>query len=306
MQPNIDKLSRRSDIAYNWMVVFLSASFLIYVGEISRIVVMGSTLYAMSWFDTPEFADYWTRWATGLAAISFFQIQSGWMLGRFVTRLNPWMIGLIISVCHPLGWWPIAASPFDEAHMVYLQTTGNSNGYIIWIGLNIITECVNLGIGIWLGRRASHQNNTEEHARNGVLKQLTSTHSLFVVGENEVHEVGMLMLMAKGAVFTVDGEIVSPKLQSKETLIIRVLNLGRDYSLVVGENEKHDLIIDGRYAPFRPIKLMVDGKLAIEHCFPEYQAFMNRLRDCAYAFLIAFAASLVLIFVVVFFPMSTP
>jgi hypothetical protein len=160
-------------------------------------------------------------------------------------------------------------------------------GYVAQVVVSTLAAWGAVVGAVSIGRRGQRAADARQTAADSPSRILSTMYATFKVGENEVHEVGVLCTGFGRVICTVDGE---------KKLDARSLAPRGSRGLTVGNDERHDITIQWRFLPLWSVRGFVDGECLVEELFPDGRLLFNVMVTVT-MFLIAllFASILVLL-----------
>jgi hypothetical protein len=232
---------------------------------------------------------HWIGWGAMLIARFPGQFLGGWMLGRFLRRINPWSVGAGLVIYMGLVCvWLIASA--DPGNRDYVAEIGLS-AYVAQVIANVLVAWAVVFGGTWLGRKGQRVAAVKWATTTACSQVPSMMAACFRVGREEVHEIGFLLLPSGREIYTVDG---------REKLNVRSFGAVRgSRHLSVGDREPHEIVIRWRLLPLWSAQAFVDGELSIKELFPDLRLLlvvMGILPPLLVAFyLVMFMAALTLL-----------
>lgn len=278
----LDRLVRRADIAFDVLVVVVCIVFPVIFCIIGTDLARRGAGLGGSLFRAGPDVICWSAWVAGIMARLVGQCIGGWMLGRFLRRLNLWCVVALILVCLAAvaAWFIVSwfVMPLDFERHFYVLLIGYP-GYVMQV---VVSTLVASGVvvgGAWMGRRSQQAVDARLTSENSPGRVVSSLYATFAVGQREVHEVGVLFTAGGREIVTVDGQ---------KELDRRSFALWASRSLTVGADERHDIEIRSKTMPLWSVQAFVDGQPHAKELFHDVR-LLFKLTMTMLAVLVAIA-----------------
>ncbi len=258
----LDRLVRRADIALEVAVVVLCTILPLMLWDIGSDLAFRGIEFSGA---LGPAATCWTAWVAGLVVRLSVHMFFGWMLGRFLRRLNLWRVVALLVVClAAVAAWIIASwhiVPLDLDRHMYVLLIGYQ-GYVLQVFVSTLAASGTVVGGARLGRRSQHLADSKLGDETSPGRTVSPMYDTFTVGEQELHEVGVLFLVSGREIVMVDGD---------KKLETRSFALSATRSLIVGNDERHHVEIRSRTVPLWSVQAFVDGQRHARQLFPDLQ-----------------------------------
>jgi len=271
VDPELDRLVRRSDVIFDLMVVATCLVFPLIFYMIGADLAHRGAAFGGSFVRAGPVAIYWTAWTGEIVAGLFCQAIGGWMLGRLLRRLNLGrVVALIVACLSAIAvWfilsWHIMPLSLDRHICVFFIGYPAYCVQVVMIGLLASAGVVG---GARMGRRSQRVADSKRTGDDSPRRVVSSTYATFAVGQQEVHEVGMLSTGFGRTIYTIDHE---------KKLDVRSFSLRGSRSLTVGDDERHDVRIQWKALPFWSVQAFVDGQRHIDELYPDIRLLFRMM-----------------------------